>query len=105
MTYKDELTIKLQQFGVEPTDAILRFIDLETIPLKSKIFNLTEALSKAEDNGEVNNCDGCRSGMPLSMGIYHINDHGKVHMICSKERYASQPTNSLDELSAKPKND
>jgi len=52
MTYKDELTIKLQQFGIEPTDAILRFIDLETIPLKAKIFNLTSALSKAEDKGD-----------------------------------------------------
>jgi virulence-associated protein VagC len=48
MTYKDELTIKLQQFGIEPTDSILRFIDLETIPLKAKIFDLSAALSKAE---------------------------------------------------------
>jgi hypothetical protein len=58
---------------------------------------VSKALSKAEDRGEVNNCDGCRAGMPL-VGIYHKNEQGKTHMICSKERYAPQPTNSLDEL-------
>lgn len=40
MNYKDELSIRLLQSGIEPTDAILRFIDLETIPLKAKIFVL-----------------------------------------------------------------
>lgn len=53
MNYKDELKIKLLQFGIEPTDSILRFIDLETIPLKAKIFELKQSISEHAANKEV----------------------------------------------------
>lgn len=38
MEYKDELRLRLIQAGIEPTEDIIRFIDLETIPLKAKLF-------------------------------------------------------------------
>jgi hypothetical protein len=38
MEYKDELTLRLIKAGIEPTEELLRFIDLETIPLKSELF-------------------------------------------------------------------
>lgn len=40
MTYKDDLTYRLYQIGIEPTEGLLRFIELEVIPLKSKLFEL-----------------------------------------------------------------
>lgn len=38
MTYKDELFFKLKAAGIKPTEEIINFIDLETIPLKSELF-------------------------------------------------------------------
>lgn len=38
MEYKDELRLRLIQAGIEPTEDIIRFIDLETIPLKANLF-------------------------------------------------------------------
>lgn len=34
----DELRLRLIQYGIEPTEDIIRFIDLETIPLKAELF-------------------------------------------------------------------
>lgn len=51
MEYKDELTIRLQQSGIEPTEQLLSFIDLETIPLKAKLFSMNT------DNAEFNVSD------------------------------------------------
>ena len=42
MEYRDELKLRLIQYDIEPTENIVRFIDLETIPLKSYIMELRE---------------------------------------------------------------
>lgn len=38
MEYKDGLRLRLIQAGIEPTEDIIRFIELETIPLKAELF-------------------------------------------------------------------
>lgn len=46
MEYKDELKLRLIQYGIEPTEDIIRFIDLETIPLKAMLFKQSQLLKK-----------------------------------------------------------
>lgn len=46
MKYKDDLATRLTKARIEPTDELLRFIDLEVIPLKAKLFQTHQLLNK-----------------------------------------------------------
>ncbi len=70
MEYKDELAIRLQQYGIEPNEDIIRFIDLETIPLKAEIMKYISAIRTIQKDDKGNLYYSCPTSKRRSSRCY-----------------------------------
>lgn len=79
--------IKTMQQALKALEAALSDDQPYIARSKEAIAALRTALAEQPSPDEINQCDGCRSGLKLR-GIMHHDSSGKAVMTCQKNRYA-----------------